>query len=83
MTVTFNKLRQLKDSLPDGSMKKIANKFNLNEETVRNYFGAANYENGDIAGIHFEQGPDGGLVTFNDPSIINHAIEISEKQMVI
>lgn len=79
MTLTFNELRRLKDSLPPGSMQKIAKKLDLNVETVRNYFGGANYERGRSAGIHLEQGPDGGIVTFDDPSIIELAQQISEE----
>ena len=78
MTLTFNELRRIKDNLPHGSIRKIADRLELDEETVRNYFGAANYENGKCAGIHVEQGPDGGLVKFDDPSILNLALELGE-----
>ena len=44
--ITFNELRKIKDSLPDGSIRKIAEEFNVSVETVRNYFGGANYESG-------------------------------------
>mgnify|MGYP006271751519 CR=1 FL=1 len=82
MTLTFNELRRLKDSLPPGSMQKIAKKLDLNVETVRNYFGGANYERGKSAGIHLEQGPDGGIVTFDDPSIIELAQQLSEENQL-
>ena len=39
MIITFNELRELKDKLPNGSMKKIADKLDIEEDTVRNYFG--------------------------------------------
>ncbi len=42
-TISFNELRRIKDSLPDGSMHKIADKLNVNVQTVRNYFGGTNY----------------------------------------
>lgn len=45
-TLTFNELRKIKDQLPSGSMKKIAAKLDLNEDTVRNYFGGWNFEKG-------------------------------------
>ncbi|HNR42378.1 MAG TPA: DNA-binding protein [Bacteroidales bacterium] len=72
-TMTFNELRKLKDQLPSGSMKKIAEKLQLNEETVRNYFGGTNFEKGDTVGVHFEQGPGGGIVSFDDTTILDLA----------
>jgi hypothetical protein len=78
MTITFNELRRIKDNLPPGSMNKIAEKLDLNVETVRNYFGGANYERGESAGIHFEQGPDGGIVTLDDSRILDLAKELAE-----
>lgn len=53
-TITFNELRRLKDSLPDGSMHKIADKLNVTVQTVRNYFGGSNYEYGKNMGLHIE-----------------------------
>ena len=49
-TMTFNELRKIKDQLPSGSMKKIAEELDLNEETVRNYFGGRNFDKGQRAG---------------------------------
>lgn len=72
-TITFNKLREIKDQLPDGGVKDIARKLEMNEETVRNYFGGSNFERGESIGIHLEQGPDGGLVTFDDTTILEIA----------
>lgn len=72
-TITFNELRRIKDSLPDGSMRQIASQLNLNVETVRNYFGGANYDRGESAGVHYEQGPDGGIVTIDDTTILDIA----------
>lgn len=72
-TITFNELRKIKDQLPSGSMKRIAEKLDLNEETVRNYFGGRNFDKGQSIGIHFEQGPDGGIVTFDDTTILDMA----------
>ena len=75
-TLTFNELRKIKDQLPSGSMKQIAEKLNLNEETVRNYFGGRNFDKGQSIGIHFEQGPGGGIVTFDDTTILDMAQEM-------
>ncbi len=38
MKITFNELRRLKDSLPDGTIHKITEDLDLTVETVRNYF---------------------------------------------
>ncbi len=78
MTITFNELRKIKDSLPDGSMKRIAKNLNLDVETVRNYFGGANYSKGKSVGMHMEKGPGGGIVILDDPTILNMAKEILE-----
>lgn len=48
-TITFNELRRIKDSLPDGSMHRIADELNVTTQTVRNYFGGSNYSFGKIA----------------------------------
>ncbi|MCD6597379.1 MAG: DNA-binding protein [Bacteroidales bacterium] len=76
-TITFNELRRIKDQLPDGSMQQIANKLELNVETVRNYFGGSNYNKGESIGIHIEQGPGGGIVTLDDTTILDLAREIA------
>lgn len=78
-TITFNELRRVKDQLPDGTMKVIAEKLNLNPETVRNYFGGTNWENGESVGFHYEQGPDGGIVILDDTTILDLAYEIIEE----
>lgn len=76
MRITFNELRQIKDSLPNGSMQRIAESLGVSVETVRNYFGGKNYENGASCGIHMEEGPEGGIIEIDDPTILNMAIEI-------
>ncbi len=73
VTITFNELRKIKDQLPSGSMRKIADKLDIHEETVRNYFGGRNFETGECVGVHFEQGPGGGIVSFDDPTILDIA----------
>lgn len=75
-TITFNELRRLKDSLPDGSMHKIADKLNITVQTVRNYFGGCNYDSGRNCGVHIEPGPDGGIVVLDDSTIYDMAVEI-------
>ncbi|OWY20652.1 DNA-binding protein [Sphingobacteriales bacterium UPWRP_1] len=78
-TITFNELRKIKDSLPDGSMHIIAEALNLSEETVRNYFGGTHYDSGESVGVHFEQGPNGGIVYLEDTAILDKALEILGK----
>jgi hypothetical protein len=80
--ITFNELRKIKDSLPDGSIKRIAREFELSEETVRNYFGGANYTNGAAVGIHMEPGPNGGIVLIDNSEILDRAREILEEETV-
>lgn len=75
-TVTFNELRRIKDSLPDGTSHRIADELGVSVETVRNYFGGQNFKDGKSCGIHIEPGPDGGLVVLDDISILNRALEI-------
>jgi len=74
--ITFNELRKIKDSLPDGSIHKIAEEFNVSVETVRNYFGGANYTDGRAVGIHMEPGPNGGIVLLDDTTILDRAKEL-------
>ena len=75
-TITFNELRKLKDSLPTGSMHRIADELNMSVETVRNFFGGHNFENGQSVGIHLEPGPDGGIVMLDDTTVLEKALEI-------
>lgn len=78
-TITFNELRRIKDSLPTGSIHSIADKLNVTDQTVRNYFGGSNYTTGYNQGIHVEPGPEGGYVILDDPKILDMALEILEK----
>ena len=80
--ITFNELRKIKDSLPDGSIRKMAQEFEVSEETVRNYFGGANYTNGKAVGIHMEPGPQGGIVLLDDTTILERAQELIEAEAV-
>lgn len=74
--ISFNELRRLKDSLPNGAMQEIADKLSLDVETVRNYFGGQNFKDGGAIGVHLEAGPDGGLVTLDDTTIFDIAVEM-------
>jgi hypothetical protein len=79
--ITFNELRKIKDSLPDGSIHKIAQEFDLEVETVRNYFGGSNYDRGRAVGIHIEPGPNGGIVLIDDSKILDRAQELIAEQV--
>lgn len=75
-TITFNELRNIKDSLPEGSMHRIADELNISVETVRNFFGGQNFKDGKCVGIHLEPGPDGGLVMLDDTVVLDKALNI-------
>ena len=79
-TISFNELRRIKDSLPDGTMHSIADRLNVNVQTVRNYFGGSNYACGKNCGMHIEPGPDGGIVVLDDTTIYDMAVEILKEQ---
>jgi len=73
MIITFDELRKVKDSLPDGSMKKIASQLSIDEDTVRNYFGGAHYAEGESIDIHYEKGANGGVVKLLNTEIFEAA----------
>ena len=79
-TITFGELRRIKDSLPDGTMHRIADKLSVTVQTVRNYFGGSNYDFGKNCGVHIEPGPDGGYVTLDDTTILDMALEILKEK---
>ena len=80
MIITFNELRRIKDKLPSGSSQRIADEVGIDVETVRNYFGGKHLEAKAGAGIHIEQGPDGGVVTLDDTTIFDAAMRILNEQ---
>ena len=79
-TITFNELRRIKNRLPEGSIHTIADKLNLPVQSVRNYFGGSNYDFGIHMGVHVEPGPEGGIVVLDDPTILDMALDILDKQ---
>ena len=76
MNITFEELRLIKHNLPAGSIKKIADQLSIDEQTVRNYFGAHHLEN---SGNHIQPGPNGGIVHIEDETILNLAKQIIEE----
>jgi len=79
MNITFEELRRIKHALPTGSVKRIADELHVEELTVRNYFGAKKYENGQIVSQHIQPGPHGGIVCLEDDTILNVAMRIIEE----
>ena len=79
MNITFEELRRIKHSLPTGSIGKIAEMLNIEEQTVRNYFGAKKYENGQIVGQHIQPGPSGGIVSIENNTILELARKIIQE----
>lgn len=79
-TITFNELRKVKDQLPHGSIDRIADELGINAETVRNFFGGHNFKQGRSVGVHFEPGPDGGLVKIDDTTVLDRALHILNEQ---
>ncbi len=79
MNITYNELRQIKHNLPTGSVSRIAKTLNLDEQTVRNYFGASDYDDGDIAGKHVQPGPNGGIVNIENTMILDLAKKIIQE----
>lgn len=77
MNITFKELRNIKHALPTGSISKIAQELNLQEQTVRNFFGAQKTP-GQNATWHLQAGPDGGIVNIKDTTIIDLA-----KKMIV
>ena len=70
---TFNRLREVKDTLPHGSMAVIAEELGITADEVRGFFnGQASAE----YGYHIEAGPDGGIVILNNPRILEVALRI-------
>lgn len=80
MNITFDELRAIKHKLPTGSIRKIAQALNISEQTVRNYFGAHDFDRGDVAGTHIEPGPNGGIVHLDDTTILDMALEILKEE---
>jgi predicted transcriptional regulator len=76
MNITFDELRKVKHALPTGSVSKIAKELHIEEQTVRNYFGARKYEGGQLIGFYVEPGPQGGIVHLDDDSIYKAARRI-------
>ena len=67
-----------KDSVSDKN-EEIAKEMNMDEQTVRNFFGGDNYTDGQTVGFHLEPGPDGGICRIDDSSVIERALCIIDE----
>ncbi|MEE9374276.1 MAG: DNA-binding protein [Saprospiraceae bacterium] len=76
MNITFKELRDIKHSLPTGSVSRIANDLGLDQQTVRNYFGAQKFISGINIEKHLQPGPEGGIVSLMDTTILDAAKKI-------
>ena len=76
MNISFKELREIKHQMPSGSVSRIAQELGINEQTVRNYFGANKFEEGSLTGKHLQPGPNGGVVSLQDTTILNLAKDI-------
>lgn len=76
MNISFDELRKIKHSLPTGSVSRIASELGIEEQTVRNYFGAKKFGEGEIVDVHVQPGPNGGVVTLDNTEILDKAKKI-------
>ena len=79
MNITMEELRRIKHSLPTGSVSRIARELEIEEQTVRNYFGANKFGEGDVVDRHVQPGPRGGIVHLEDEAILQAALRIIEE----
>ena len=79
MNITMEELRKIKHALPTGSVGRIATELKMDEQTVRNYFGANKFSEGDVVDRHVQPGPRGGIVHLENESILAAALKIIEE----
>jgi hypothetical protein len=80
MVLTFEELRKVKDSLPHGSIEKIAGDLHLDVQTVRNYFGSDHFSHDSFVGAHYEPGVHGGYVKLDNEQIYETAMKLIEQR---
>lgn len=80
MNITFAELRRIKHNLPTGSIKRIADELEMDEQTIRNYFGAEKYKDGVTVDRHVQPGPNGGIVQLDDTRILELAQRLIQEQ---
>ncbi|HRI59859.1 MAG TPA: hypothetical protein PK228_09050 [Saprospiraceae bacterium] len=82
MNITFEELRRIKHALSSDGIHHIAEELNLDVQTVRNYFGAHKYKDGEFVEWHLEPGPGGGIVHFEDTTILECALQILKEHKI-
>lgn len=80
MIITLDELRNIKHQLPTGSVRRIAHELEIEEQAVRNYFGANEYSESTLTGKHVQKGPNGGIVNLRDTRILDRARAILHEQ---
>ena len=79
MNITMEELRKIKHALPTGSVSRMADELKLDEQTIRNYFGANKFGQGDLVDRHVQPGPKGGIVHLENDDIMQAALRIIEE----
>ncbi len=83
MIITFEELRNIKHSLPTGSIKRIAKELKMEEQTIRNYFGAKKKSPQSIPDWHKSPGPGGGILRIEDLTVLNLAKQILKEKATV
>jgi len=79
MLVTFEELRDVKHRLPTGSIRKIAQQLDMEEQSIRNFFGAKK-ESGKLpSGWHKQPGFNSGVVMIENTIVLDLAKQILEE----
>lgn len=81
--ILFSELRKVKNSLPKGATRQIAQELGIHTATVKNYFGAKDFNNGACVGTHREQGFGNGVVVLHDTQILEMAYAIIRNRLQI
>ena len=76
MLITFEELRNIKHSLPSGSVQRIATQLDMKEQSVRNFFGAKKESGGLISDWHKQPGFNGGVIKIEHPTVLKLAKQI-------
>lgn len=73
MYITYDELRSLKRSMPKGSVRLIAEHFDISEQAVRNFFGGNRKDPSKIVSLHRQPGPYGGIYYTDQVQLIELA----------
>lgn len=82
MIITFNELRRIKDRPPSGNPRNGL-QTNWESRSIRFVIISADGtpRSKEGVGIHIEQGPDGGVVTLDDTTILDAAMRILNEKI--